>query len=113
MQVADGGGKQGQPGAFALAWRAAVVVFEPVQRLALPFGDPLVDVVGDADRLVVVADLGLVVPQQRQPAITAYAIQPQADDLAAAPPGCDDRFPDVADAAVGWVEGAGELGQVG
>jgi hypothetical protein len=40
----------------------AVLMLEPVQRLALPFGDPLVDVFGDADRLVVVADLCLVVP---------------------------------------------------
>jgi hypothetical protein len=112
VQVTDGRGEQGQPGAFSGARRAAVMVLEPVQRLALPFGGPLVDVFRDADRLVVVADLCLVVPQQRQPAIPACAVQPQADDLAAPAPGRDDRFPDVTDAAIGRIEGAGEPGQV-
>ena len=35
VQVADGGGEQGQPGAFSGVRRAAVMVLEPVQRLAL------------------------------------------------------------------------------
>src|SRR5438045_793130 len=79
---------------------AAVAGGEPVEGLALPYLQGVVEVVGDADRVVVVADLGLVVPEHRQPAEAPDTVQPQLKYLAAAPAGDDDRRPDVAQAVV-------------
>ena len=62
---------------------------------------------------VVVADLGLVVPEQGQPAVAADAVQAELEDLAAAAAGDDDGLPDVPQAAVVRVVGLGELLQVG
>ena len=67
---------------------------------------------GDADGLVVVADLGLVVPEHRQPTVAAEAVQPQVEDFAAAAAGDDDRLPRVAQAPVERVVNLGEPGQV-
>ncbi|MGW2726890.1 hypothetical protein [Streptomyces sp. NPDC001494] len=69
----------------------------------------------DADALVVVADLGLVVPQHGQTAVAADAVQAQSDDLAATAPGGDDGFPDVPQAPVVEVEllQAAQVGLVG
>jgi hypothetical protein len=82
---------------------AAVLVGEPCQRLALSGGEQVVQRLGDADRLVVVADLGLVVPEHRQAVVAAQALQPEVDDLPGPAAGVHDRFPDLAHAAVGWV----------
>lgn len=54
------------------------------------------DGVGDADGFVVVADLGLVVPEHRQPVVEAGAVQPQVDHLTQPSAGRDQRLPDVA-----------------
>ena len=59
---------------------------------------------------VVVADLGLVVPEHRQPAVAAEAVQPQVEHFAAAAAGDDDRLPDVAHAPVVTGRSLGELG---
>jgi hypothetical protein len=78
----------------------AVVVFEQAQRLGPSFVEPVVEDFRDADRLVVVADLGLVVPEDRQAVVATDAVQAQLEYFAAAASGVDDRLPDVADAAV-------------
>jgi hypothetical protein len=54
------------------------------------FFEPVQEMVGDADGRVQVADLGLVVPEQGQPAVAADAVQAELDDLAGAPAGDDD-----------------------
>ena len=61
--VADVGGEQRQLGAFGGGGWAAVAFGEECQGLALAFFEPLVEMLGDADGRVVVADLGLVVPE--------------------------------------------------
>ena len=76
-------------------------------------GQPPGQRLGDADRLVVAADLGLVVPEHGQPAVAAGAVQPQAQHLADPPPGDDDRFPDVAQPEVAGVMDLGEPGEAG
>ena len=75
--------------------------------------EPLRQPLGDADRLVVAADLGLVVPEHGQPAVAAGAVQPQLQHLADPPSGDDDRFPDVAQPEVAGVVDLGEPGEVG
>ena len=107
------GREQREPGALPAVGPVAVAGGETVQGLALPFGQLAVEALGDADRLVVVAGLGLVVPEHRQPAVAADAVPPQLDDLADAAPGDDGGLPDVADAAVAGVISRGQLGQVG
>jgi RHS repeat-associated protein len=57
------------------------------------FFEPVQEMVGDADSRVQVADLGLVVPEQGQPAVAADAVQAELDDLAGAPAGDDDGLP--------------------
>jgi hypothetical protein len=49
-------------------------------RLGLPFAENLVDALGDADGGVQVADLGLVVPEPGQAAVSADAVQPHLQD---------------------------------
>jgi hypothetical protein len=107
------GREQREPGALPAVGPVAVAGGEAVQGLALAFGQPSVESLGDADRGVVVADLGLVVPEHRQPAVAAGAVPPQPDDLADAASGDDGGLPDVADAAVVDVVSRGEVGQVG
>ena len=70
----SGGRKQRHPGAFGVGGAATVRGDERVHGLALPLGEPLVEPFGDADGGVVVADLGLVVPEHRQPAVAAQAV---------------------------------------
>lgn len=69
---------------------------EAVQGLALTLGQDVVEPFGDADRRVEVPDLGLVVPEHRQPAVAAQAVPSQLEDLADAPSGDDGGLPDVA-----------------
>ena len=111
--AAVGRGEQGEPGALRTGRPVAVAGGETVQGLALAFGEDLVEPFGDADRGVVVADLGLVVPEHRQPAVAADAVPPHLDHLADPAAGGDGGLPDVTDAAVVDVIGGGELGQVG
>lgn len=66
--------------------------------------DAFVEPLGDADGLVEVADLGLVMPEQRDVVELADALQPDAGDFAAAAAGEDERSPDVSDSAVVGVE---------
>ena len=110
--AAVGRGEQGQPGALLAGRPVAVAGGETIQGLALPFGEDLIEPFGDADRGIVVADLGLVVPEHRQPAVAADAVPPHLDHLADPAPGQDGGLPDVTDAAVVDVVAAGELGQV-
>jgi hypothetical protein len=98
--------------AFVIGGWSAVEFEEPGDGLGLASFDPLVQPFGNADGLVEVADLGLVVPEHREPTESADAFQPQLQDFAGAPAGEDQRFPDVAQAAVVWVEAVQEL-QVG
>ncbi|WP_208639395.1 hypothetical protein [Streptomyces bobili] len=98
------GGEQSQAGAFSGCRGAAVALFEAVESLGAAGIEALVDGLGDADALVAVADLGLVVPQHGQAAVAADAVQAQLDDLAAATPGGDDGLPDVPQAPVAEVE---------
>ena len=66
------GGEQGQSGALGAGRAVAVLGGEAVHGLALPLGEDVVEPVGDADAGVVVADLGLVVPEHGQPAAQHY-----------------------------------------
>lgn len=68
---------------------------------------------GDADGLVVVADLGLVVPQHRQAAVATDAVQGESDDFAGPAAGIDEGFPDQPDTAVVGVVDLGQDSQVG
>src|SRR6266487_262574 len=61
-------GEQGKAGALLPGRAVAVAGGEAVQGLALPFGEQVIEAFGDADRGVVVADLGLVVPEHRHAA---------------------------------------------
>ena len=79
----------------------------------MPLGDNVVQPLGDADRGVVVADLGLVVPEHRQAAVAAQAVPTDLQHLADAPAGGDGDFPDVAQAAVLRIVDLGEPAQVG
>lgn len=85
---------------------------EQRQGLALSGFQPLVELFGDTDRGVVVADLRLVVPEHGEPAVATQAVQTQFDHLAAAPSGDDDGLPGVAEPAVGRVVAGGERLQV-
>ncbi|MEU6868124.1 hypothetical protein ABZ924_33675 [Streptomyces sp. NPDC046876] len=90
-----------------------MVVGEVGQGLLAAFFEPVQEPVGDADGRVQVADLGLVVPEQGQPAVASDAVQPELDDLAGAPAGDDDGLPHVPQAAIVRVVAVGELLQVG
>lgn len=83
---------------------AAVPVLEPGQGLVAADVDAGVEVFGDADALVIVSDLSLVVPEHRQAMVAADAVHLQLEDLAAAAPGADDRFPGIPQPAVVGVE---------
>lgn len=72
--------------------------------LGLPFLDPREEPLGNADRLVQIADLGLVVPEHRQSTQTADALQPRVEDLTATAAREDQSLPDVAKTAVFVVE---------
>ena len=87
--------EQRQRRAFGGGGWAAMPLDEPLDGLAAPRLQQLENRFGDADGLVVVADLGLVVPKQRQPVVAVGAVQPQVDHLAQPPPGRDQRLPDV------------------
>jgi hypothetical protein len=100
VAVAEVSGEQRHQGAFLASGRPVVALLEQVQGLALAGLDHLADRLGDADRLVVVADLGLVVPEHWQAAVAAQAVQAKLEDLAAAAARDDDRLPCVAQAAV-------------
>ncbi|WP_436950011.1 hypothetical protein [Streptomyces sp. SudanB52_2052] len=102
-------------GAFGSRWNAAVAFFEELECLGSAGIDALVHGLGDADALVVVPDLGLVVPQHGQTAVAADAVQAQSDNLAATAPGGDDGLPDVPQAPVVEVEflQAAQVGLVG
>jgi hypothetical protein len=58
-----------------------VIGDERVHGLALPLGEQFVEAFGDADRGVVVAHLGLVVPEHRQAAVAAEAVPADCDHL--------------------------------
>ena len=111
--VAVGGREQRQPGAFGVAGAAAVLGGEPVQGLALPLGDEVMQPLRDTDRGVVVADLGLVVPEHRQPAVAAQAVPADLQHLSDAPAGGDGDFPHIAQSAILRVVDLGEPAQVG
>ena len=113
VEIAAGAGEQGRGGAFSVGGPAAVTGGEPVRGLGLPFAENLVDALGDADGGVQVADLGLVMPEHGQAAVTAGAVQPQPQDLTDAAPGAHDRFPDVAHPLVVRVVIGGQTGQAG
>ena len=106
-------GEQCELGALRAGRPVAVAGGEPVQGLALAFGENIVETFGDPDRGVVVADLGLVVPEHREPAVAADAVPPDLDNLADPAAGGDGGLPDVAGPVVVEVVGGGELGEVG
>ena len=110
--VAVGGREQRQPGAFGAGGSAAVLGGEAVQGLALPLRDEVVQPLGDADRGVVVADLGLVVPEHGQPAVAAEAVPADLQHLADAAAGDDGDLPHVPQAAVVRIVDLGEPTQV-
>ena len=100
VAVAEDRGEQRHRSAFPGGGRPVVPLLEQVQGLALAGLQHLVDLIGDADRRVVVADLGLVVPEHGQAAVAAQAVQAELEDLAAAAAGDDDGLPGVPQAAV-------------
>ena len=106
-------GEQRQSCALPAGGTVPVAGGEAVQGLALPPGEQIAEASGDADRGVVVAGLGLVGPEHRQPAVAADAVPPEVDDLADAAAGDDGGLPDVPDAAVAGVVAGGEIGQAG
>ena len=79
---------------------ATVVGDEASMVLRCRSARTLVEPFGDADRGVVVADLGLVVPEHRQPAVAAQAVPAELEHLADAAAGDDGGLPHVAQAAV-------------
>jgi hypothetical protein len=85
--VAVGGREQRQAGAFVAGGPVTVLSEEALEGLALPLGDDVVQPLGDADRGVVVAHLGLVVPEHRQAAVAAQAVPADLQHLADAPAG--------------------------
>ena len=95
VQVADLAGEQGQRSAFGSGRSTAVACGESVRGLALTFGEDLVEVFGNADRDVQIADLSLVVPEHVQAAVAANAVQSDLDYFADPPPGARNRLPDV------------------
>src|SRR5712691_8570336 len=102
-------GEQRELGALRAGRPVAGAGGEPVQGLALAFGENIVETFGDPDRDVVVADLGLVVPEHREPAVAADAVPPHLDDLADPAAGGDSDLPDVTGPVVAGVIGGGKL----
>ena len=100
VAVAEDRGEQRHRSAFLRGGRAVVALLEQGQCLALAGLEHLAGPLGDADRLVVVADLGLVVPEHGQAAVAAQAVQAKLENLAAAAAGNDDRLPGVPQAPV-------------
>ena len=85
---------------------------EPGECFRAALLDALKQRFGDSDALVVIADLGLVMPEHRKLAIAADAVQPQLENFAAAPTGDDDDFPDIAQPPIVRIVGFGERLQV-
>jgi hypothetical protein len=106
-------GKQGQPGALLSVRPVAVAGREPLHGSGLPGLQPVVDAVRYADRRVEVADLGLVVPEHRQPAVAADAVPAHLQHLTQAAAGGDQRLPDVAHAVVERVVVVEQPAQIG
>ncbi len=100
VPVAEVRGEQRHRGAFAGGGRPVVPLAEQVQGLALARLQQLAGPLRDADRRVVVADLGLVMPEHGQASVAAQAVQAEPEDLAAAAAGDDDGLPGIAQAAV-------------
>ena len=98
--VESGGRKQRHHRAFGVGGAAPVGGDECVHGLVLAFGQPLIEAFGDADGGVIVADLGLVVPEHRQPAVAAQAVPPGTNNLADAAAGEHGGFPHVAQSAI-------------
>ena len=113
VSVALVGGEQRQLG--SLVWRGRPVVARDEQGLGLALASfqKLVEPLGDAKGLVVVADLGLVVPEHGESAVAAEAVQPEFEHFAAATAGDNDRLPGVPQAAVARVVDLGQCAQVG
>ena len=98
--------------AFGIGGAAPVRGDECVHGLVLPFGQPLVEAFGDADGGVIVADLGLVVPEHRQPAVSAQAVPPGTDHLSDAAAGEHGGFPHVAQSTIERVVLGGQTRKV-
>lgn len=111
--VADIGREQGDGGSFVGSGHPAVAVLEANQGFAAALVESAVEGLGDADAFVVVADLGLVVPEHRQAAVAADAVEAKPENLIAATAGEHDGFPDIPQASVFRVVGVGELAEVG
>lgn len=112
VTVALVGREQCHLGPLLRGGRPVVPSLEQLERLVLAGLQELVDSFGDAQGLVVVADLGLVVPEHREAAVAAETVQAQREDLAAAAAGDDDRFPSVAQTVVERVVMVRELAEV-
>ena len=110
--VESGGRKQRHRRAFGIGGAAPVGGDECVHGLVLPFGQPLVEAFGDPDGGVVVADLGLVVPEHRQPAVAAQAVPAGIDHLADAAAGEHGGFPHVAQSAIERVVLGGQTREI-
>lgn len=67
-----------------------MAVGEADQGLAAAVFEPAQEPLGDTDGRVQVADLGLIAPEQGQPAVAADAVQTELDDLVGATAGDDD-----------------------
>jgi hypothetical protein len=112
VEVAQAGGEQRHDGSFfGCCLAPGVPVGEPREGRALPLDKPFIDCVGDADGLVVVADLRLVVPEHWQRVVSADALQSQVGHFTHATSCGEDRLPDVAQSGVVRVVRFGELPQ--
>lgn len=100
IAVAEDRGKQCHRAALLGGGRPVVPLLEHSEGLALAGLQHLAGPLGNADRRVVVADLGLVMPKHGQAAVATQTVQAELQDLAAATTGHDDRLPGVPQAAV-------------
>ncbi|MFE2938499.1 hypothetical protein ACFXKG_05400 [Streptomyces sp. NPDC059255] len=107
-----GDGEQRQPGPLLRGERPSVAVLEPVQGDLLAFLQSQVERLGDADRLVEVADLRLVVPEEGDPAVNLHALKPQLQDLRATAAGEHQGLPGVPHSVIVRVVAARQVLQV-
>jgi hypothetical protein len=110
--VARLAGEQGDHRLLGGVRPPAVAGGEPVRRLGLPGGEKIIEPVGDPDRGVEVADLGLVMPEHRQSSVAADAVPAELPDLADAAAGNHDGLPDVTQSLVLGIVFLREAGKV-
>ena len=104
--------EQRQAGALGTGRSAAMMRGEAIQRLTLTFHDDVVQPFGDADSDVIVAHLGLVVPEHRQPVVATEAVPADLQHFSDAAAGGDGDLPYVTQAKIVRIIDLSELTQI-